>query len=232
VAFNSKTQPAPYAGVYTIIMPGQKDDPVLPAGDGYGTLIVGTDGTARFAGVLADNTKVSQSAPLSRDGQWPLWVPLNSGRGVLLGWMHFNSGLESDWNGDLTWVKPPDPLAKYYPGGFMLDSSAVGSAYVASAGVPDRVLSFTDGSIVFNGGNLAPGFTNAFVIGANGKANGKSGSGLSFSFSPATGRFSGKVIHPLTGRSYSFGGVVLQKANGGYGFLLGTNQSSEVTLGQ
>jgi hypothetical protein len=51
-------------------------------------------------------------------------------------------------------------------------------------------------------------------------------------FSSTTGRFNGTVIDPGTGRSFSFGGAVLQSANTGYGFLSGTNQSSEVTLGQ
>jgi Fibronectin type III domain len=232
VVFNSKTQHAPFAGNYTLVIPGQKDDPGRPAGDGYGTVRVGADGIARFAGVLADKTKVSQSAPLSRLGQWPLWVPLNNGRGLLLGRMHFTYGQGIDWDGDLTWIKAPDLLAKYYPMGFTLDSHAVGSTYTVPVGGSNRMLNLTNGMIVFAGGNLGPGFTNAFVISADGKVSSASGSGLTFSFSPSSGRFSGKVTDPATGRSYSFGGAVLQRANAGYGFLLGTNQSSEVTLDQ
>jgi hypothetical protein len=232
IVFNSKTQRAPYAGNYTLIVPGQKDDPGQPDGNSYGTVRVGPDGIARFAGALADKTKVTLSAPLSRLGQWPVWVPLNGGRGLLLGWMQFTPGPGEDIDGDLNWVKAPDVQAKYYPAGFMVQSHAVGSAYVAPSANGSRLLNLTNGTITFGGGNLDSGITNGFTMSAAGKAARTSGSSMTIIFSSATGRFNGTVIDPATGRSFSFGGAVLQSANTGYGFLSGTNQSSEVTLGQ
>jgi len=53
---------------------------------------------------------------------------------------------------------------------------------------------------------------------------------LSLAFSPPTGAFNGSVVEPSTGKSLSFSGAVLQKISSGYGFLLGTNQSSRVSL--
>jgi hypothetical protein len=48
--------------------------------------------------------------------------------------------------------------------------------------------------------------------------------------SVGNGLFRGKVVDPSTGKAGSFSGVVLQKLNAGYGFLLGTNLCSEVVL--
>src|SRR5205823_6330909 len=70
--FNSKTNPSPFAGSYTLVLPGTNDVPSLPAGDGYGTVRVSAAGLARFAGALADGTKFSQGTALSRHGLSPL----------------------------------------------------------------------------------------------------------------------------------------------------------------
>jgi len=55
--FNSKTNPAPYAGIYTLVVPGQIDPADGPEGDGVGTLKVDSNGVASLAGTLADGDK-------------------------------------------------------------------------------------------------------------------------------------------------------------------------------
>jgi hypothetical protein len=119
--------------------------------------------------------------------------------------------------------------ARYYPGGFTDECGAVGSAYVPPVGT-NTVLSFTSGNVAFSGGNLVSDFTSAMVVGP--RNNRASGPGLTLTFSLSTGTFNGRAIHPVTSQSYSFSGAVLQKVNAGYGFLLGTNQSSQVVLSQ
>jgi hypothetical protein len=49
---------------------------------------------------------------------------------------------------------------------------------------------------------------------------------------PFTGLFNGTVMDPSSGKTLNFKGIVLQKRNAGFGFLLGTNLSSRVILGQ
>ena len=72
---------APFAGNYTLVMPGYDGNSTLPAGDSFGTLKVSSAGQVKFVGTLADGTKVSQSATLSQAGYWPLHIPLYSGNG-------------------------------------------------------------------------------------------------------------------------------------------------------
>src|SRR5207249_6379376 len=94
--FNAKTNPAPYRGSYTLRVPGQDGDPSLPMGDGFGTVRVNSSGLIRLGGTLSDGTKVSQGAPLSRQGLWPLYATLYSGRGSLMSWLAFTNQANSD----------------------------------------------------------------------------------------------------------------------------------------
>src|SRR5207248_6361902 len=74
-AFNARTSPAPFAGKYTVILPGPADgNSQTPQGDSYGSLTVDQAGRVRFRGALADGTKLTQSTTISQDGQWPLYV--------------------------------------------------------------------------------------------------------------------------------------------------------------
>jgi len=226
-AYHSLYNPAPKAGLYTMIVPGQTDDPTTPMGSGFGTVRIYTSGMVRFAGALGDGTKVSQSALLSPDGQWPLYATLYSRNGLMMSWMTFTNQAESDLNGALSWIKQPYARSRNYPAGFTKDYEAVGSAYVAPLGT-NQVLNFENSRMDFIGGNLASNLTTALVAGP--KNSQASGEGLTMKFSLSSGAFSGKTLDPATSRSLSFRGVVLQKVNAGYGFLLGTNQSSQVIL--
>jgi hypothetical protein len=83
--------------------------------------------------------------------------------------------------------------------------------------------------VEFSGGNISD-FTNTITLGAKSEVINASANKLAMTFSLKTGTFSGKVSDPLTGKSRSFGGAVLEKLNSGYGFMLGTNQSSQVVF--
>jgi hypothetical protein len=228
--FNSKTNPAPYAGSYTMIIPGQDDGADGPEGDGYGTVRVDGNGGVILAGALADGTKVTQKVPLSMRGDWPLYVPLYRGGGSVLSWLAFNNRPTDDITGLLSWIKPALLTAKQYPGGLTNESMAVGSRYIRPATLTSPVLNLTDTQIGFEGGNLANPFANAITI-VNNKVTNLSSNKLSLALSTATGLFSGGVTEPGTGKIFKFTGAVLQKQNVGFGFLLGTNRSSRVLLG-
>jgi hypothetical protein len=90
------------------------------------------------------------------------------------------------------------------------------------------VLNFANSRLDLIGGNLMADLTTALVVGP--KNSQASGDGLTMKFSLASGLFSGKKLDPATSRGMSFNGVVLQKMNAGYGYLLGTNQTSQVVL--
>src|SRR5258706_49587 len=84
----SAAHPCPYAGKYTFIIPG--DTTGSPSvGDGYATVTVNSRGSVSVAGSLADGTRFTQSATVSGNGQWPLYVALYSRGSSILGWLTF-----------------------------------------------------------------------------------------------------------------------------------------------
>jgi Divergent InlB B-repeat domain len=227
--YNTKTNPAPFAGNYTLVIPGQSGTPLFPSGHSFGTLRVSSNGVASFSGALADGAKISQGVTISQDSQWPLYSSLYSGKGLLLGTPVFANDTLSDFNGPLIWIKSPNPSARFYPAGFDQESYTLGSLYVAPTGT-NAVAQLPDATLSFVGGNLSSNFVNVVSVGARSKITNLSSNKLSMSFVSGSGIYSGSVVDPGTGKTFSFGGAMLQKRNAGYGFLSGTNQASQVLL--
>ena len=216
----------PFAGNYTLVIPGYDGSSTLPAGDGFGTLKVNSAGRVKFVGTLADGTKVSQSAPVSASGNWPLYLPLYSGNGSLMSWLTFATTSTNDLSGKLIWLKQAGSKSRYYLGGFNCEADAFGSVYLRS----NPVLNLPSANLTFCGGALASSITNAITIGPNSKV-GTPGKQLKMSFSASTGTFKGTFLDPASGKPLPFSGAVFQKLNAAYGVLFGTaDQTSEVSL--
>jgi hypothetical protein len=173
---------------------------------------------------------VTQSSSISKLGAWPFYVSLSKGAGSLVSWLTFENRSNDDIHGDLSWIKQANPLSKLYPAGFTYETEAMGSAYVPPA-IGTNILGLSAGSVVFDGGNLGDGFSNLLSLGLGSKVVNNSSNALTLTFTLTTGAFKGKVTNPFNSQSLSFNGVVLPKMNGGYGYALGTNQSSEVVFG-
>jgi hypothetical protein len=172
---------------------------------------------------------VSQGAQVSKNGLWPLYASLYLGNGSLLSWLAFTNQAGSDLNGSLSWIRSSNPKAHYYPGGFTNDFNinAVGSAYLPP--VRTNILDLAAAQLEFSGGDLADSFTNFLTLGLNSTV--KSGSNhLAMTFVLSAGTYYGTVKDPSSGKTWPFRGAVLQKMNAGYGYLLGTNQSSSVVF--
>jgi len=229
--FNARTNPAPYAGNYTLVLPGQPGSDLLPAGDGFGTLRVTTSGLAKFTGNMGDGARVMQSSALSKSGYWPLHSVLRYGaaRGAVIGWMNFADRPGDDLNGTLIWTKPPNLVDRFYQLGFNTECQAIGSIYTRPAR-SQPILNLTQADVSFGGGNLVPEFSNSILLDLNSRVSNLSGNQLTLSFSTAQGTYSGTVTDPTTLKRFSFKGAVLQKQNTGFGFLTGTNQTSRVMV--
>jgi hypothetical protein len=228
-AHYSSALPAPQQGSYTFVIPGSDDSSTRPGGNGIATVKVSVTGGIAFAGTLGDATAVSRASFISRDGEWPLFAPLYSGKGLLIGWINFDTNQPaSDLSGVVNWIKLPQ-TAKYYGGGFDFSEGiqAVGSRYKVTSGVP--LVNWTDGQIILQGGNLTDSITNGLSISANNAISGTNK--LSLAFTPTTGLFQGSVLNPVTGKSVAVKGALLQKQSLGYGYFLGTNQTGGVFLG-
>jgi uncharacterized repeat protein (TIGR02543 family) len=220
---------APQAGDYTIVFPGQADDASLPAGDGYGTLHLGTDGLGTLSGTLADGTSFSQTAWLTAEGDWPLYVSLYAGKGAVVSWMTFTNQVSSDINGAVVWIKQANPAAAQYPVGFISDTKLIGSLYVAPTG-GNKAINLSSASVRFTGGNLPADFSNTVSVNAGSSVVNLSPNALTLTIATTLGSFTGQVAEPGTGVVHPFSGVVLQKQNMGYGFMSGVKASSRVVL--
>jgi hypothetical protein len=206
-AFNVKTNPAPYAGNYTMAIPGQEGGSSVSLGHGFGSLKVDGNGNVKFVGTLADGTKISQSAPLSRDGLWPLFVPLYKGTGLTIAWISFTNRTGDDLHGALSWIKQPDPKARYYPEGLALEGDAIGSTYASASAL---ALNVEISKLHLDAGKIT-----------------------ALKISAGTGTFNGSMANPVAGgKPVLFQGALLQKSDEGYGFILGTDDSTPMMLTQ
>ena len=227
-AVYSKTNLAPQTGKYTVLFPGSSSASAQPGGDGFGSVAVDHYGNLSFSGTLGDGTSVSQSAVVSVQGQWPFYVSLYSGKGLILGWLNFANEQTNDIEGAPTWIKLPQPTAKVYPAGFTnYIPGVIGSLFQFTNGVP--LLDFAAGELWLTNGNLPQSFTNQFSLGDNNKVT--STNKMSLSISTSSGLFTGSVVNPATKKTIPIHGAVLQKQNIGAGYFLGTNETGEVFLG-
>jgi hypothetical protein len=204
--------PSPLAGDYTMVIPG-----TTGIGDSFGVVTVSQSGVLSVAGSLADGTAYSQSAPLSKSGEWPFYAYAVSGKDTIFGWVDVGAGGPAADN--VTWIKAPDS-GRYYGAGFGSVFQLIGSPYVAP---PKNSPALSrDLALTLSGGNLSQDMTSAVTLQKN--LSYASGA-VTLSITNSTGAFSGKF-----GPGQTMSGVVLQNQDSARGFFLGTNESGAVLL--
>jgi len=229
--FNATMSPAPWTGLYTLIVPGTNDPPAGPGGDGYGTVKVDAVGNVKLSGKLADNTTLSQKAPLSKNGEWPLYLSLYSKKGSLCSWLRFDTNLPaSGLAGTLDWFKPAVTKG-LYASGFTNQTGLIGSSYVPPPTKTNRVIALTDAAVTMSGGNLSDAVTNFVTLTQDNKVT-TTNSGFSLTFTLSSGLLKGSFINPATAKKTSFTGVLLQTNNSGSGFFFSTNESGRIGVSQ
>jgi hypothetical protein len=227
--FDGKRSVSPDAGQYTMIIPGNFEFTADPGGDSFGSITIDKAGRLRFSGSLADGTKVSQSATVSKGGQWPLYLSLYREGGALWAWMLFYKTPEEPLTGDVTWIRPEMIWTSFYPAGFAITSSAWGSYYQRPL-KGERIIGISDGILEFNGGNLEHGITNQVVLDSKNRPVNLSPNGLTMKFNTSNGTFTGKVQHPISWEWIRFQGVALQDYGVAAGYFLDWTKSGEVWL--
>jgi hypothetical protein len=235
--FNSKTNPATqYEGNYTIVLPPNPSDTgsAFPQGNGYGTLTVDSGGKIRLSATLGDGTRISQTAAVSENGMWPVYIPLYSKLGSMGGLVAFTNIVGvSDLGGALTWFKPAIPAAKLYPNGFTTQITLLGSTYAAPP-LGTTALTVSNAAcnllITSGAGDLTSFVSNSVTLNTNNKVTLCSTNGLKLTVTTKTGLFSGSFVNPVTARPTVFRGALFQKQNDGAGLFLGTDQTGFVTV--
>ena len=221
----------PFAGRYTLVLPGNPGSTTSPAGHGYGTMTVDATGKATLTATLGDGTSISRSGPVCATGLLPFYAPLYSDKGFAAGWVSFANRPTDDVFGNVTWEAPTQGSRKRYPMGFTNATSLIGSRYVAPTnGV--RVLDFEEGTADFAGGYLQGPFQNRIYLATTNKVINLSSNKLSLSFSLTAGTFSGSATEPASGNSVSFKGAVLQKRGQAAGLFLSTDRSGSIDAGR
>ena len=123
----SAAHPVPQAGNYTMTLLGTNDGTLGPNYGSFARVTVAPNGKVRLTGLLSDGTLINQTAPISTNGGWPLYVSLYAGKGSLSGWINFANLPASRLNGTVSWIKT-GTYGPYYAKGFTNDMSALGSA--------------------------------------------------------------------------------------------------------
>jgi hypothetical protein len=223
------TRPAPQAGKYTLLIPADTNSPAGPFGDGYGRVTVNTKGSLTFNGSLADGTKVTQKVPISKNGDWPLYLNLYKNKGMLLSRIIIDTNQpDTDLSGLMNWFKRTQ-VAKYYGAGFTNESMIVGSRFTPPTAT-NRLLGLTAAVVGFTNGNLTADFANDVTLDAAGKVTNLDTNKMSLNLNKSSGLMTGSFTPPPGTRALPLKGAVLQKQNRGAGYFLGTNSSGRVSL--
>lgn len=227
--FNARTNPAPFAGRYNLVIHGPGDGNVQePQGAGFGTATVSTTGQLKFQGTLADGTAVGQSTEVFANGEWPFFASLYGGRGQILGWLDFASTSQSDLSGQLSWSKLAIPNSRSYAAGFALAPVVEGSRYPTLPG-NTPVLDFANGTLALNGAGMPAGFADYFTVGP--KERLLATNHVALNFAPSSGMLTGTVPNPAGGHALSLRAIFLPKENWGAGYFLNSGLSGEVDFG-
>jgi hypothetical protein len=231
-SYDSKSNPAPDAGKYTVLIPADSSDKDAPEGIGFATINVNASGSVRIAGSLADGTSFSESAGLSKNSTWPLYVPLYKNAGSISGMITFrNQSRVSDLDGTVNWYRPEIDSSKIFANGFTTKTTLIGSSYlndVPSLDAPDReenlVLDLADGDLDSDLDIPATLLKNKVTASSDDIQN------LKLSISKSSGLVNGSFVHPVTGAKTKTQGVVFQKQNLSGGYFLGTEESGSMLL--
>jgi YD repeat-containing protein len=105
----AKSKPAPggAVGKYSALLAATESLATVPKGTGFANVTIGSTGSVKVAGVLADGTKLSQGTSLVSDTQWPLFATLYKNEGFISGLVSYapNPGV-GEFIGTIDWLKP------------------------------------------------------------------------------------------------------------------------------
>lgn len=244
--FDNSNLATAFSNRYTMLMPGFTNASAGPAGYGYGVIFVEGDGGVKLSGATADAQPLSQSVPISGNGEWPFYVPLSKGihvytnlltmvkktnnaypLGSMLGWINFTNTAPT---GTVSWIKKSGATA-VYPNGFTNESVLLGSRYLVPA-TGTRAVDITTGTVMLTSGNLSSAITRSVSIStANVLAITPTNQTVKLTLTPKTGLLSGNFKHPDNANTTTtIKGVVLQEQELGGGFFVGTNQGGLMFL--
>ena len=231
--FSSAHKATNYQGRYTLVIPGVSDSTIGPFGTSYGTVTVDASGNIAFVGSLADGTSVSQSSGVSKDGNWPFYVPLYNGAGSVWGTNYFtNQTIVSAPT--LSWINATNSAkTAVYRSGFTNQEAALIGSFYTSTNKP--LLSLTNFHVTLESVNPPISITNQISWASNNTIAvprlAENTNGLTLTNAAATGTISGSFLNPTNARQrINFNGVLMQDRTNAAGYFLGPNQSGALFI--
>ena len=228
----SPTQPTLLAGTYNMALPGLANVLTGPAGDSVFTVTISTNGTVTLVGALADNTTVSMVSQLSGGNLCPLYMPIydNGAGGSFIGWLDFNGDLVNNnvtTNSILTWFDEAN-YSVLYTAGFTNQAVPLVLFYDNAL---SSALSFSSGTVILAGGNLATPITNSVAISENTiYVDPQASNGLSLNINPTTGEITGSFLTPESTTNYIDAVILQNSTNVSRGYFIGTSQGGSFIL--
>jgi hypothetical protein len=220
--------PAPQEGYYTMALPGNPGATNSPGGDSWGTATVSKTGNVKAVLNLADGAgvSVSQSAPVSALGLWPLYFYTSKGAPqTVLGWVGLgtNPAVSFATNSLVNWIRGAGP-GGYYTNGFTNSAVLLGGVYEKT-----NRLSLTNPVVTLSGGNLEAVVSEPVSV--SGKVTYEDeGKDLKLTINQATGGVTGQYEAEGSRKKTPLEGVVLQGQGVVRGFFLGTNESGAAQM--
>ncbi len=176
--FSAVDPAAKYAGKYTMLLPGSTNVATEPAGDGYATITIASNGVIKATGALGDAQALKLvSSPVSKDGDWPFYAAsytkdytyiaptlktIRVNTGSAIGWLKVTNLPQPAISGNLVWNKPVWTNG-FYDAGFARNVETVGSGYTSPA-TGQRGIFITNGTAILQDGNLPGAITNVVGI--------------------------------------------------------------------
>ncbi len=231
--FNSSNSATAFAGKFNVLLLGQDDAAVSPAGDGFLTLSISTSGRVSGRGNLADGSSVKVKTIIAPNGSIPIYVSLYGGEGSMFGWLVYSDDSSSDVGGSLAWIKSPSAGGGLYPLGFTDQVTALGAKYQRPPS-GESVFHLSAGIAALHGGDLTDDIIAEFALDDKNRlaVADPNNVALALKLNAGSGAFTGTFVDPVTHAKRKLKGVVVPKANLGGGFFIGSSQSGRVTLSQ
>ncbi|HEY3863897.1 MAG TPA: leucine-rich repeat protein [Verrucomicrobiae bacterium] len=221
--FSASHPAANFDGHFTMFIGGSGSANTGPPGLSHGTVTVSPAGAVTFMGSLADGTSVSQMSFVSKDGHWPMYVPLYNGKGSIL-CSNIFAGKNGFFAVSGSWINETNASRTAVDrAGFTNDSVLLqGRAYAPTNGASSSTeLSFSDG-----------GLSGQFNIPVNITANdmvtmaaaAPKADKLFMTINKTTGNITGSFANPSNPKQIiSFTGVELQNPFAFVGYFLNSN---------
>ncbi|MGY8641808.1 MAG: BACON domain-containing protein [Verrucomicrobiales bacterium] len=226
-------------GRYTFLIPADDDSPDFePGGDGYGALVVKSNGKFSLSGRLGDGASFRETGLVIDGGEFYIYRTLY-GRG-LMGWVGGEllfrdvAGI-SDFDGTLQWKKTPNSRHKRYPDGFNIERDLIGSTFTAPVR-GEHVISTldagpTNASLTLDGTGIVPPIgTLEIEVSASDRLKKTGDTRMSGSINRRSGIVKGSVVRSSLKLKNLFGGAVLQKQNIAGGIVYSTNSTGFILL--